>query len=69
MYFIKIHEKKMVLNLYNRIKAEIKLFFFLNSGISVRLTGTKYGCGGGGCGACTVRISTYAPASKKIRYP
>lgn len=29
MYFIKIHEKKMVLNLYNRIKAEIKLFFSL----------------------------------------
>ncbi|KAI1237061.1 hypothetical protein IHE44_0014316 [Lamprotornis superbus] len=29
---------------------------------------TKYGCGGGGCGACTVMISTYEPASKKIRH-
>ncbi|NXR18366.1 AOXA oxidase, partial [Cinclus mexicanus] len=32
------------------------------------LTGTKYGCGGGGCGACTVMISTYEPASKMIRH-
>uniref|UniRef100_A0A7M4ERU3 aldehyde oxidase n=1 Tax=Crocodylus porosus TaxID=8502 RepID=A0A7M4ERU3_CROPO len=34
--------------------------------VSVRLTGTKYSCGGGGCGACTVMISTYEPLSKKI---
>uniref|UniRef100_A0A3B4ULP1 Aldehyde oxidase 5 n=1 Tax=Seriola dumerili TaxID=41447 RepID=A0A3B4ULP1_SERDU len=25
----------------------------------VGLTGTKYGCGGGGCGACTVMVSRY----------
>ncbi|XP_046777288.1 aldehyde oxidase isoform X3 [Gallus gallus] len=45
---------------------EQMLLFYLRK--RLRLTGTKYGCGGGGCGACTVMISTYEPASKKIRH-
>ncbi|XP_072339543.1 aldehyde oxidase 1-like isoform X1 [Scyliorhinus torazame] len=33
---------------------------------TLRQTGTKYGCGGGGCGACTVMISKYNVLEKKI---
>ncbi|XP_041821797.1 aldehyde oxidase 6 isoform X2 [Chelmon rostratus] len=48
----------------NHADPETTLLSFLRG--KLRLTGTKYGCGGGGCGACTVMVSCYQPATKSI---
>ncbi|XP_014401049.1 PREDICTED: aldehyde oxidase 4-like [Myotis brandtii] len=45
---------------------EMNLLFYLRK--VLRLTGTKYGCGSGGCGSCTVMVSRYDPKTKKIRH-
>uniref|UniRef100_A0A8C5QDW5 Aldehyde oxidase n=1 Tax=Leptobrachium leishanense TaxID=445787 RepID=A0A8C5QDW5_9ANUR len=45
---------------------EVMLLSYLRK--KLRLTGTKYGCGGGGCGSCTVMVSTMHPISKKIQH-
>uniref|UniRef100_A0A2K6CJH7 FAD-binding PCMH-type domain-containing protein n=1 Tax=Macaca nemestrina TaxID=9545 RepID=A0A2K6CJH7_MACNE len=39
-----------------------------NQSSLVRLTGTKYSCGGGGCGACTVMVSRYNSTTKAIHH-
>ncbi|XP_066134993.1 aldehyde oxidase [Saccopteryx bilineata] len=52
--------------LENNVDPETMLLPYLRK--KLRLTGTKYGCGGGGCGACTVMISRYNPITKKIRH-
>ncbi|XP_016051352.1 PREDICTED: aldehyde oxidase 4-like [Miniopterus natalensis] len=45
---------------------EVNLLFYLRK--VLHLTGTKYGCGGRGCGSCTVMVSRYDLKTKKIRH-
>ncbi|XP_014399975.1 PREDICTED: aldehyde oxidase 2-like [Myotis brandtii] len=45
---------------------EVTLLTFLRKNLG--LTGTKYACGRGSCGACTVMVSKCDPVSKKIRH-
>uniref|UniRef100_A0A2K6GUA9 aldehyde oxidase n=1 Tax=Propithecus coquereli TaxID=379532 RepID=A0A2K6GUA9_PROCO len=45
---------------------EANLLFYLRK--VLRLTGTKYACGEGGCGACTVMVSRYNAKTKTIHH-
>uniref|UniRef100_A0A8D1E5M6 FAD-binding PCMH-type domain-containing protein n=1 Tax=Sus scrofa TaxID=9823 RepID=A0A8D1E5M6_PIG len=48
---------------------EVTLLTFLRKNWTLLIhLGTKYACGRGGCGACTVMVSKRDPVSQKIRY-
>lgn len=57
-----LNKREVVLK---HVQPETTILQYLRSA-EVGLTGSKLGCGEGGCGACTVMLSHYVPETQKI---
>jgi len=58
-----VNGKKVPDDVCRKARPDRTLLDFIRK--DLKLTGSKLGCGEGGCGACTVMISKYDLATKK----